>query len=183
MDNRPCAGRVRSPIYILLCAFLTLALGLGSCTAKKNAESRLYLMGQRVEAGSLIYSVLEAEWDPNLGPARFPTHRFVLLRLSVTNSGAEAAMVPPMQLIAPNGQSFSELADGAGVTDWLGSLRKLDPAETMHGRILFDAPRADYKLRVADDAENPDDAIVALIEIPLRFESRDRLVSPPAEAP
>jgi len=182
MRNWPSPERVRSPICVL-CALMALAIGLGGCTAKQNAEPRLFLMGQRVEAGSLIYSVLEAEWDPNLGPARLPTHRFVLLRLSVTNSGPTEAMVPVMQLIAPNGQSYPELADGGGVADWLGSLRKLAPAETIHGRVLFDASRTDYKLRVTDDALNPEETVVALIEIPLRFESRDQLVSPPAEAP
>jgi len=30
-------------------------------------------------------------------------------------------------------------------------MRSVKPAETLHGRILFDAPTGDYQLRVVDD--------------------------------
>jgi hypothetical protein len=61
--------------------------------------------------------------------------------------------------------------NGEGVPDWLGMLRKVQPAETQTGRVVFDVPRADYQLRVTDDAFHPEDVKVALIQIPLRFES------------
>jgi hypothetical protein len=35
--------------------------------------------------------------------------------------------------------------------------------------VLFDVPRADYRLRVADYAFDPADAKIALIEVPIRM--------------
>ncbi len=84
-------------------------------------------------------------------------------------------------LVAAGGRTYPELTDGAGVEDWLGVFRKLKPAETVYGWILFDAPRADYHLRVTDDAFDPEDARIALIQVPVRLESGSEYL-PPAEA-
>jgi hypothetical protein len=95
-----------------------------------------------------------------------------VLRVSVTNSGTEEVLVPAMQMIGPNNDSHPELMSGEGVPDWLGVVRRVEPAETMHGRVLFDLPRGDYRLRVTDEDLDPAQAKVAMIEVPLRFESR-----------
>ena len=44
-----------------------------------------------------------------------------------------------------------------------------NPLETKTRWVLFDVPRADYRLRVADDAFDPADAKTALIEVPIRL--------------
>jgi hypothetical protein len=41
----------------------------------------------------------------------------------------------------------------------------------MFGWVAFDAPRGDYRLRVSDDAFDPADSKLALIELPLRMEA------------
>jgi hypothetical protein len=140
-----------------------------------SGEPKRYEMGEQAEAGPLVYTVLEAEWWTQLGEGvnvRMPQHRLLLLRLSVTNSGATECLIPTMTLVGSGGESYQELSDGEGVDDWLGVLRRLRPTETMHGRVLFDAPRGDYQLRVTDDAFEPEMAQVALVDIPLRFESK-----------
>jgi hypothetical protein len=152
-----------------------------SCTPAKQPP-RLYTMGERAEAGKIVYSVLEASWRKQLGEAgqhRLPQKEFLLVRLSVTNGGASQASIPAARLVAPSGAEYPELTDGTGVDDWMGVLRHLKPNETQFGWILFDAPRGDYQLRVTDDAFDPADAIAALIQIPLKMESKpDALPEP-----
>ncbi len=134
----------------------------------------LYRMGDRAEAGALVYTVLEADWQPQLGEgasARVPRNSFLMLRVSITNGGVQSASIPQMRLIGPGGESYQELTDGTGVQQWLGIVRSLRPADTMVGRVLFDVPRADYRLEVGDDAFDPEQKATALIEVPLRFES------------
>jgi hypothetical protein len=128
-------------------------------------------MGEPVTVGPLIYTVMDTEWRSQLGEgptARLPENRFLLVRLSVTNSGASNAMVPAMAAVDPGGQSHLELTDGQGVDEWLGYLRTLRPAETDRGRVVFDVPPNSYRLRVTNDAE-PGAEKVALIEMPLQL--------------
>lgn len=146
---------------------------LAGC-AKSTGGPRILPMGERAEVGSLVYNVLESEWFGQLGHgdiARKPKDQYLLLRLNVTNSGSTEAEIPPVVLIDSSGQTHKEEMNGEGVPDWLGMLRKVQPAETQTGRVVFDVPRADYQLRVTDDAFHPEDVKVALIQIPLRFES------------
>lgn len=129
-------------------------------------------MGERAEAGLVVYNVLESTWKTQLGEAlsaRMPHDRFLLLRLSVTNGSAQEVSIPLTTLISADGREFAELSDGTGVDDWFGMLRRLKPNETTFGWVLFDAPRGDYQLRVSDDAFDPADAKLALIQIPLRL--------------
>jgi len=124
-------------------------------------------MGERVSVGPLVYTVQDAEWHDQLGEglgARTPRHRFLVIRLSVTNSGIREADVPPMSLISPAGQVYEELSQGDGVPEWLGYLRAVKAAATEHGRVLFDAPSGSYRLRVG--AAGDDEETFALIEIP-----------------
>ncbi len=76
-----------------------------------------------------------------------------------------------MALIAPGGEVYNELTEGEGVSDWLGMLRHLEPVESVTGWVLFDVPRGNYRLRVSDDAFDPEAVKTALIEVPLRFEA------------
>ncbi len=127
-------------------------------------------MGERVQVGPLIYTVLESEWHEQLGEIpdlRAPQHRFLALRVSVTNSGIKDSGVPPMELVDPNGETYTELSDGRGLAQWLGSLRILKPAATEHGRVLFDVPSGAYRLRVKEEAEL-DEEKTALVDIPFQ---------------
>jgi hypothetical protein len=156
---------------------LTLAV-LGcffmSACAPNRTVIRSYTIGERADAGLIIYTALEAAWKSQLGqpPAsRLPQDRFLLVRLRVTNSSPQEASIPLATLVAPSGKEYAELSDGEGVEEWLGVLRRLKPNETVFGWVLFDAPRGDYQLRVSDDAFDPADARMALIQIPLRLEA------------
>jgi hypothetical protein len=128
-------------------------------------------MGERVEVGSLIYTVMDTEWHTQLGEgpdARLPQHRFMTVRLSVTNSGVSDSAVPAMSLVDAQGQAYPELTDGHGVAEWLGLLRTVKPAQTERGRVLFDVPTGAYRLRVANDAD-PEEQKAAHIDLPLQL--------------
>ncbi len=128
-------------------------------------------MGERAQAGTLIYTVTEAEWLDRLGDeptVRVPEHKFLAIRLSVTNSGASTSAVPMLSLVGSRGERHAELANGEGLSDWLGFLRRVKAAETERGRVLFDVPVASYRLRVVNDAELENER-AALVEIPLQL--------------
>jgi hypothetical protein len=140
-------------------------------------------MGEKADAGHIVYSVLESAWKTQLGEGhslRLPHDRFLLLRLSVTNGGPDEAGIPLTTLVSPSGKEYPELTDGAGVEDWLGVLRRLKPNETTFGWALFDAPREDYQLRVSNDAFDPANAKLALIQVPLRLEGKTEYLPPPS---
>ena len=160
--------------YFLTLTPLAACLLLAGCSELSNSAAKLYHMGERVEAGALVYTVLEAEWQPQLGEganARVPQQQFLMLRLSVTNSGIREVDIPRLRVVGAGGESSDELTDGDRVPNWLGMLRSLKPADTIDGRILFDVPRLDYKLEVSEDAFDPEQKIVALVEVPLSFAS------------
>ena len=182
MTNSFASTTERFP-FRLLPATLAIGLILAGCSGQGGKQTKLYHMGEPADAGSLVYTVMEAEWHSQLAEARMPQHAFLLLRVSVTNSGASDALVPPMQITAPEGATYPELTSGEGVPEWLGILRKLKPAETVHGRVLFDLPRGDYQLRVADDVPDSDQMPVAVIDVPLRYESQSGSLPAPAQAP
>ena len=146
-----------SVTHACLAAALAASLLLSGCSAgRSGADAPIYRMGEPVTVGPLIYTILDTEWHNQLGEgptARLPQYRFLLVRLSVTNSGASNAVIPAMSVVDSSGQSRLELADGQGAEEWLGYLRTLRPAETDRGRVVFDAPPNAYRLRVANDAE------------------------------
>jgi hypothetical protein len=171
--------------FLLRCMLAATALGCMlaalSCTPGKR-QVRIYAMGERAEAGKIVYSVLESSWRKQLGDQlspRLPQREFLLLRLSVTNGGTVEAAVPHTTLVAPSGTEYSELTDGSGVDEWMGVLRHIKPNETQFGWVMFDAPRGDYQLRVTDDAFDPADAINALVQIPLKMESKSEALPDP----
>lgn len=161
------ASRSSSFRWLAVVACLTL---LASCARK--ASTPVFQMGERAEVGPYVYSILEARWAQQLGDGpspRLPRAGFLLLRVSATNGSVRSFSIPQLTLLSPAGEEFPELSDGAGVTDWIGLLRDLEPLETKTRWVLFDVPRADYRLRVADDAFDPADAKTAMIEVPVRL--------------
>ena len=136
-------------------------------------------MGDRIELGRLIYNVFEAQWLTHLGEQpsmRVPNSRYLLLRVSVLNSGGHSVSVPPLQLVDDAGETHSEVSDGAHVPHWIGILREVKPADSLQGNVLFDVHPGRYKLRVTDEAEER----AGLIAIPLQFQPETPDVPTPA---
>ncbi len=122
-------------------------------------------MGEKAQVGSLIYTVFDSRWEISLGEQptpRIPVNRFLILELSVVNGGAQSASIPTFTLIDDDGTPYQELDKGEGVKNWLGFVRRVRPAESTQGTIVFDVPQKRFKLRVADEEDR-----FALINIPL----------------
>jgi hypothetical protein len=153
--------------------FLLLVFLLAGCGRRDPGEGRIYRMGERAVVGTVTYSVIEANWSPHLGDgagARLPQHQFMTLRLSVTNGGAGEINLPLLELENSKGETFMELQNGEGVTDWLGIIRKIKPAETAQGAILFDAPKGSYRLRITDAADIEYEKI-SRVDIPMQLDT------------
>jgi hypothetical protein len=144
---------------------LTLLTG---CSSAPKKESKLFAAGERVTIGKLSYAVVDTTFAPTLGEAgvnqRTPQRRFVMVQVSVSNGGAEEASVPGMTIVDDSGETYPELADGTGVSHWLGVVRKVAPAQTEQGTVLFDAPARHFRLRLTDETEDD-----ISIDVPLSF--------------
>ena len=150
-------------------ALVCLAIST-ACAPASPPEARLHRMGERVSVGSLVYNVYEDKWKTQLGDgpdARVPKDRFLLLRINVVNGGSADLMVPTLTLLDDAGQTFSELSNGDGVPQWTGYLRRVKPAETLQGNVVFDVPPKHYRLRVTDENSQKSRDI----DIPLNFAS------------
>src|SRR6187401_183437 len=95
MSVTECHGTIRLPrrtICLAGCAAVVAALS--GCTQK----ARIFPMGEKVQVGGVIYTVLDAEWtgelDPGSPTARTPTHRYLLVHLSVNNAGSKEVNLP-----------------------------------------------------------------------------------------
>lgn len=155
---------------VLLCAAC-----LSSCV-EHAWEVRTYPLGQKVTLGHLTYVAIETQWYPALGDgptARTAQNQFLLVRLSVSNGGSVEAPAPNLSVEDSVGHRYPELTDGEGVTDWIGTLRLLAPADSLSGNAVFDVPAGHYTLHILDeDAQHE-----ARIDLPLSFQSG------PSEAP
>jgi len=155
--------------FMAAAALVCLAAATG-CAPVAPTEIQLHRMGERVTAGSLVYNVFEDQWKAQLGQgadARVPKDRFFLIRLSVVNGGSTELMVPTLTLLDDAGQTYAELSNGDQVPDWTGYLRRVKPAETLQGNVVFDVPPKHYRLRVADETSQKNHDI----DIPLNFAS------------
>ena len=155
----------RTPYSLL---FAVPALFLNSCGGSLQKNAKVYEMGTRVEVGHLIYTIFETEWLPQIGAgetARVPKNRFFLVRLSAINSGSEELDVPNVTLMDDQGGAVEELTEGDQVPQWIGIVRRVKPADSVAGNVVFDAEPKHYRLRVRD--ENNEKS--SLIDIPLNF--------------
>jgi hypothetical protein len=151
------------------------AAWLSSCV-EHPWEVRTYPLGQKVTLGHLTYIAIDTEWYPTLGDgpgARAPLNQFLLVRMSVTNGGSTEAAAPNLSVEDSAGRRYPELNDGDRVTDWIGALRVLPPADTLSGNAVFDVPTGHYTLHILDENGQHE----ARIDLPLNFST------PPAEAP
>jgi hypothetical protein len=158
---------MRPAFSILL--LIPFALTSQTACVKPPPPVSVVHMGEKVQAGPLVYTVLEADWRAQLGEGaqiRSPSHRFLIIHLSVTNGGSETLSIPVLKLIDDTGHAYDESMDGQAVQSWLGLIRKLKPVDTMEGNILFDVEPKSYKLKLDDDANQ---GSLAMVELPLRF--------------
>jgi hypothetical protein len=156
-------------VFIIL---LGSAVALAGCSRGKDVSNLgTFRMGEKVQTGQLIYTVLEAAWKNQLeGSGRAPANRFLFVRVSITNSGRSPVSASAFTLQGPEGKTYEEVTEGLqGVRDWLNILRTVAPAQTETGYVIFDAPVAAYKL-VISDAGDVGSEKYAYVDIPVELE-------------
>ena len=152
-------------------AFVAVAAVLlaSGCSRSEKKQSQVYPAGEKVTVGKLIYSVIDTQVLTQLGDdpstARNPQNRFYQIAISVSNSSSDDAPIPGLTLVDDAGKEYPEAADGTGLANWLGVVRKAGAAQTEQGNILFDAPAQHYRLRLTDET----DAQEISIDIPLTY--------------
>ena len=150
---------------------LALMLLLTACGDSASTDSFVYKMGEKVSVGSLVYTVLEAEWKSELSGGsgalpQTPKHRFLVMKLAMTNGGGAQATIPLLTVENGNKESTMEVSEVKDLPSWLGLVRLVNPAQTDQGYIVFDVPTGAYKLRVTDGKETGSET-TRLIDIPL----------------
>lgn len=161
---------MRQSGVLFLSAAAIAVLFLTACGDKPSRVARNYAMGDKVEVGHIVYTAFETQWltqIPQEPTPRVPKNRFFLVRLSAVNGGATESVLPTLTIQDDHGKSYEELSNGEGVSQWIGFVRQVKPADSVQGFVVFDAPPAHYKLRVTDETEER----VAFIDIPLNFGS------------
>jgi hypothetical protein len=144
----------RKLFFLEAAAAASLAF-LASCSGRTGANIpiRTYQMGERIELPPLVYAVFEKQWLAQLGDGpdvRYPQNRFLLIRISATNSGSAETFVPNLTVEDDAGNSCGESSNGEGVPRW----------------IVFDCAPKHYRLKLVNDEGN-----AAYVEIPLSFDS------------
>jgi hypothetical protein len=81
--------------------------------------------------------------------------------VSTVNTASTLVSIPSFTMIDDDGNAYQELENGEGVKEWLGVARRVQPADSLKGTIVFDVPQKHFKLRVADEADR-----FALVDIP-----------------
>lgn len=165
-----------SPPFLLA---LAISLVTAGCRPPIQNKSE-FQMGEKVNAGPIIYNVVEKVWKSQLGDgaeARIPQNRFLLINISATNSSGSEVSVPLLQLEGSDGKVYPELENGTGVDGWFGVLRTIEPAQTQQGRLLFDVPLGSYRLKLSDgDSES---ARSYYVRIPLEIDPDIPVEAPP----
>jgi len=186
MPNNSRHSQSQTLRFTLLCLLLTAALAGPSCK-RASSGARVFRTGEPVQVGQLVFTVLDSEWKQmieDVAAPKYPTQRFLVVRVTVTNSGATETTIPHLALQDAKGKTYPEFGEAGGVPEWLGILRQIRPVETQQGRVVFDVPMGAYQLRVTDDFEHAAEKY-ALIEIPLRIEQDNQAtpLTPVPEAP
>jgi len=182
---RYVAGFGISLLSLVAVSFITA--GCASFSKTKDVPL-IYAAGDKATVGPLVYNVIDSELADQLGDnpnnERTPQDRFFLVKVSISNSSPEDQPIPAMTLVDDAGHNYTELADGAGVANWLGVVRKVAPTQTEQGYVLFDAPTKHYRLRLNDPLDEKEIAI----DVPLSFVHEqlrgvDTSAGTPAELP
>ena len=157
------------PVRSVLFPLLALNLFLISGCSQDGRQTKVYQAGEKATSGGLTYAVIDTQIHTRLGDdpqnPRIPQNRFYTVQIAVSSGNNTEVPIPGMTLVDDSGKSYPELGDGTGVQHWLGVLRKVAPAQTERGYVVFDAPAAHYKLKVSDDLDADD----VFIDLPLNF--------------
>lgn len=164
-------------------------MGLAGCsnsasTSTKTEEVRTVPAGEKATVGHLSYNVVDSQVMTQLGDEsspRIPKDRFMIVQISVTNSSNVDNPIPAVELIGDSGKVYEELADGSGVSNWLGVVRHVGPGQTERGELLFDAPAAHYKLKFSD--ESTDNEILADLPLSYAHEKTNEVLIPTTDLP
>lgn len=156
---------------IILTAVVAASTLLSPGCRRGVGTERVGALGAPLAVGPLTYTAVETQWRDSIesskGP-RLPKDKFLLVNVSVLNASSEQNGAPLLQIVDAKGQVHPEIAEGDGVTDWMGYLRILKPRESRSGWLLFDAPQGACKLRVSSGGD-PENEQTALIELPLQL--------------
>jgi hypothetical protein len=150
---------------------LCLGLVLCGCTSlTKSGELGTFKIGERAQVGPLIYNAMDTQWNTSLGHGDTPrvpkNGRFFIVYLSIVNGGGTADQnVPTFNLVDDQGGSHPELDSGEGVPNWVGVERKIRPAQSIQGNVVFDVEPKHYRLKVTMEGEEK----YAWIDLPLDF--------------
>ena len=169
-------------LRLTLTTILVVSLVFAMSCSGGNVEEPTRKMGELTPVGPVIYNVLETEWLNELGSSvsqSTPNDKFLVVRLSITNSGNQEVAVPLLSVEDVDGNSVMELSEVKGAGNWLGLLRIVAPAQTLQGVIVFDVPAKDYNLRVTDGGDLESEK-TALIELPLTLGGPGS-IEPPAQ--
>jgi hypothetical protein len=160
------------------CPLLVTVLAMQLACMKPAPPVNVFRLGDKVQTGPLIYNVLDTKWRPQIGEgaaSRIPEHRFLIVRLTVTNSGAQELSLPSLSVVDQGGQVYGESLDGREIPYWLGIVRKLKPADTLDGAIVFDLDPKSYKLKLDDGSG----VTQSMVELPLQFEAGESSIPSP----
>jgi hypothetical protein len=160
-------------IFVRFLTLVAASIALSSCSSDGGAAiTHTYELGTKAQVGTLGYTVFERQWmnqlgEPGSADARIPTNRFLLLRISVLNSGGSDASVPNLKLLDDKGKTWDETTNGDQAPQYIGAVRQVKPADTLQGNVLFDAPPQHYKIVVTDE----DGKETAYVDLPLSFDA------------
>lgn len=160
-------------------AALLAAITLGACQ-RQNSVQINFQMGEKVTAGAMTYTVVQAAWRAQLGESfnvRTPQDRFLVITLSATNGGSREVSLPFATLEGPGGKVYREIEQAPGVENWFGLLRNLQGSETRQGNLVFDVPLTSYRLRLTDGGE-PGVEKSVWVEIPLHIDTDSSVPAP-----
>jgi hypothetical protein len=153
---------------------------VGCSSTPTTPPPSTYLLGEKVQLGTISYTVFETQWLTHLGDGptpRIPDNRFFVVRMAAVNGGSQDTAVPNLTVEDDKGKAYDEISNGEGVPQWAGYLRTVHPADSVQGNILFDAPPAHYKLRLWDETHTRS----AYVDIPLSFGSETPDIPTPGE--
>lgn len=147
-----------------------MSIAFTSCGSSTGGrQTKVFQAGEKATVDKLSYAVIDTQIYPRLGDdpnnPRVPQNRFFAVQVAVSSGNNSEVSIPAMTLVDDSGKTYTELADGTGLQHWLGVVRRVAPAQTERGVVLFDAPAAHYKLKLTEDLD-PDDVY---IDIPLNF--------------
>jgi hypothetical protein len=150
---------------------------LSACSSTPSRQTKIYQAGEKAAVDRLTYAVIDSQIHPRLGDdpnnPRVPENRFYAVQVAISSGASTELPIPAMTLVDDSGKNYNELADGSGLQHWLGVVRRVAPAQTERGEVLFDAPAAHYKLKLTDDSVQED----VYIDLPLNFVNEQQMGS------